>query len=249
MQRWETIDRAQEPGLGELVLARRGGEWVIRCAGQVLMSSRQHGSEASLARLGLEAAGGAARGRVFIGGLGLGFTLRAALDLLPPSSEVVVCELSPAIAKWNRERLGELANHPLADPRVTLWLEDAAAGLAKAGGSSRSGAGKARGESRNQKADSPGPKQVSYDAILLDTDNGPRALVQDANHRLYGLAGIARCFAALRPGGALAVWSAAPDPDYLKRLGEAGFRARAESVSARGSGRGQRHVIFLGVRP
>ena len=221
MQKWETLDRAREGNSGELVLARRGDEYVIRCDGQVLMSSRQHGSERSLAELGIQAARG--RARIFIGGLGMGFTLRAALDLLPASSEVVVCELSAAIAKWNREYLGCLTNLSLDDGRVTLLIEDAALHLTKA--------------------------KSAYDAILLDIDNGPRALVRDGNDRLYGLGGIARCFAALKPGGALAVWSAAPDPDYLKRLGEAGFLARAESVSARGPSGGQRHVIFLGVRP
>jgi len=221
MQPWLTIDRARAHDGTELLLARRGDEWVVRCDGRVLMSSRQHGSEEALAQRALERV--RAPLRVFVGGLGLGFTARAALDRMPVASELVVAELTPAIADWNRAHVGGCAGRPLEDARTQLVLVDAVAHL-------RSAAGR-------------------YDAILLDIDNGPSALVHASNERLYGERGVASCYAALRPGGALAVWSAGPDGDYLARLSRAGFRACAEPVSARGGHpRGVRHVLFVATR-
>jgi spermidine synthase len=213
------VEASVAPDGTSLVLARRGDEWVVRSGGAVLMSSRQHGSEEALAALALAKA--VHRRSVFLGGLGLGFTLRAALDRLPTQARVVVVELSPALLDWNRRLVGQLAGRPLDDPRVRAQVGDAAVRLRGA--------------------------RDAYDAILLDLDNGPTALVQGSNRWLYGPAGVAACRQALRPGGRLAVWSARGDDGYLERLQRAGLDAEARSVPARGQ-RGLRHVIFLAVK-
>lgn len=220
MLAWETVDRARAPDGTELALARRGDEWVVRAAGRVLMSSRAHGSEEALAAIGL---GRAAHVRtVLLGGLGLGFTLRAALDRAPREARVVVAELSPALVGWVRGPVAHLAGRPLEDPRVRLQVGDVLGRIAEARG--------------------------AFDAILLDVDNGPSALAHAGNDRLYGARGVAACRDALRAGGALAVWSAGPDDRYRSRLERAGLHARAEVVPAR-AGAGVRHVIFVGVKP
>lgn len=218
---WTTVDRATVPDGAELVLARRGDEWVVRAGGRVLMSSRQHGSEEALAALALRRV---ARPRtVLLGGLGLGFTLRAALDRVPEDARVIVSELSPALVAWNREHVGHLAGHPLDDPRTRLQQGDVLARIAEAKG--------------------------AFDAILLDVDNGPSAVAQPANDRLYGDRGIRACRDALRAGGVLAVWSAGPDERYRARLEKAGLAPEVVPVPARsGTARGVRHVVFLGAR-
>jgi spermidine synthase len=224
---WQIVDRAPAPDGAEWILARRGDEWVVRAGGRVLMSSRQHGSEEALAALGLAKV---ARPRtVLVGGLGLGFTLRAALDRLPADARVVVAELVPALAAWNRAHVGHLAGRPLEDPRTRLQHGDALQRIAEAKG--------------------------AFDAILLDVDNGPSALADARNARLYGDGGVRACRDALRAGGALAVWSAGPDERYLERLEKAGLDAGVHAVPARGgTSRGVRHVVFVGrkverVRP
>jgi spermidine synthase len=223
MQRWEIVDRALAPDGVELVLARRGGELVVRAGGRTLMSSRVHGSEEALAAIPLAALARPPRA-VLLGGLGLGFTLRAALDRLPQDARIIVVELVPAIVAWNRGPAAHLAGHALDDPRVRLQQGDAAQRIAEA--------------------------VEAYDAILLDVDNGPAALAHAGNDRLYGDAGLRACARALRAGGVLAVWSAAADPRFEARLGKAGLEARAHVVPARGgSGAGGvRHVIFTGVK-
>jgi spermidine synthase len=219
VQPWAIVDRARAPGGAELQLARRGDEWVVRLGGQVLMSSRVHGSEEALAALALR---DLERPRtVLIGGLGLGFTLRAALDRLPSEARVVVAELSPELAGWNRGPVSHLAGRPLDDPRVRLQIGDVARRIAEAKG--------------------------AFDAILLDLDNGPSPAVRTGNRSLYGARGVRACLEALRPGGVLAVWSAGPDERYLERLERAGLRARAEEVPVRAGG-GARHVVFVGVK-
>lgn len=219
MQPWAIVDRARTPGGVELQLARRGDEWVVRAGGRVLMSSRAHGSEEALAALALRPL---ERPRtVLLGGLGLGFTLRAALERLPSKTRVIVAELSPEVAAWNRGPVSHLARRPLDDPRVRLQIGDVAARIAEAKG--------------------------ALDAILLDVDNGPSPVAGTGNPSLYGARGVRACLEALRPGGVLAVWSAGPDERYLERLQRAGFRARAEEVPARAGGRA-RHVVFLGVK-
>jgi spermidine synthase len=221
---WETIDRARVADGTELVLARRGDEWVVRAGGRVLMSSRQHGSEDQLAALALErvARPGGAR-TVLVGGLGLGYTLRATLDRIGPEARAVVAEISPELVAWNRGPLAPLAGHPLDDPRTRLQIGDVVARIAEARG--------------------------AFDAILLDVDNSPSSMVLAGNDRLYGARGVRACAEALAAGGVLAVWSAGPDAEYLEALEKAGLEARAVTVPARGpGGGGARHVVFLGVK-
>ena len=217
MQPWETIGRARALDGTELTLARRGEEWVVRDGGRVLMSSRAHGSEDALAALALERAG--RRRTILVGGLGLGYTLRAALDRAPAEARVVVAELVPEVVEWNRGPVAHLAGRPLDDPRVRLQVRDVAAVLSEARG--------------------------AFDAVLLDVDNAPGSPVLRGNDRLYGEAGVRICARALAAGGVLAVWSAGPDPRYLARLQRAGLEARARPVAPLGSGRPGRHVLFL----
>ena len=220
MKPWETIGRSAAPGGAELVLARRGDEWVVRAGGRILMTSRTHGSEEALATLALERA--ARRRVVLVGGLGLGYTLRAVLDRLPPGARAVVAELVPALADWVRGPAAGLAGRPLDDPRVRLQLRDV--------------------------VDVVGEALGAFDAILLDVDNGPAAVARGRNDRLYGQAGVRACRAALAPGGVLAVWSAGPDDRFLERLRGAGLDAEALAAPA-GTGSGSRHVVFLAVKP
>jgi spermidine synthase len=160
---------------------------------------------------------------VLLGGLGLGYTLRAALDRLPHDARAILVEVVPAIVEWNRGPLAELAGRPLDDPRVRLQVSDVRARIAEARG--------------------------AFDAILLDVDNGPSALVQAGNDALYGDTGVRACRDALRVGGVLAVWSAGPDEHYRARLERAGFAVEEESVPARGTGGGgPRHVVILATR-
>ena len=202
MEKWEIINRTVGPDQTELVLARRGSEWVVRAAGRVLMSSRTHGSEETLAIYALERV--AEPSAVLVGGLGLGFTLRATLDRVPRTTRVTVAELIPKLAEWNRVHLAHLASAPLDDKRTQLYAGDVYDCLTR------------------------GP--ASYDLVLLDVDNGPSALAHPRNNRLYSEHGVRICWAALRPGGVIAVWSAGPDERYAKRLeadGVSSSRSRA----------------------
>lgn len=220
---WETVARARAPDGTPLELARRGDEWVVRAGGRVLMPSRTHGSEEALAALAL---GRAPRARaVLVGGLGLGYTLRAALDRLPPDGRVVVAELVPEVAGWVGGPVAHLAGRPLEDPRAEVRTADVARVLAGS--------------------------REAWDAILLDVDNGPEAGSRAAQDRLYGDRGIRTCLGALRPGGVLAVWSSGPEETYPRRLEAAGFRdVEVTGVRARGdSARGVRHAVFLATRP
>lgn len=221
MKPWETLDTAPAPGGGELVLARRGEEYVIRVGGHVLMTSRTHGSEEALAEHGCAPLADRARPRVLIGGLGMGYTVRAALERLGPRASITVAELVPAVVRWNRGPLAPLADRPLEDARVTVVEADVFAVLRDA-------------------AERP------FDAVLLDVDNGPVALTRPENARLYGAGGLALARAALKPGGLLLVWSAAPDPTFSRRLRDAGFEPQVLEVPARGKSKGTRHVLFLG---
>lgn len=187
----------------------------------VLMSSRMHGSEESLAALGCQRARRLDRPRVLIGGLGMGFTLRATLDLLSPGASVVVAELSPAVVEWNRGPLGPLAGHPLHDKRVHVEMGDVAVMLRS--------------------------NHDRFDAVLLDVDNGPTDLASTVNEALYGIRGIAAARAALQPRGVLAVWAVKNDAKFEERLRGAGFDARAERVRVRANTRA-RHIIFLGFK-
>lgn len=186
------------------------------------MSSHVHGSEQLLAEVGCK--GLRPDARVLVGGLGMGFTLRATLDLLGPGASVVVAELLPALVLWNRSFLSHLAAAPLEDPRVTLRTTDVADCL----------------------GESPG----SFDAVLLDVDNGPDALTVPGNHWLYSPKGLGAAFRVIRPGGRLVVWSAYPSPPFVAALGRAGFGGSMQAVHARGKvRRGSKHFLFIGQRP
>lgn len=213
------IERVATPG-GELVLSRRDGEYSIRVGGVELMNSRDHGSEDELGRRAV-AHLTAARPRVLIGGLGMGFTLRAALDALPAGAKVEVVELVPAIVRWNRGELAPLAGAPLSDPRVTVIEADVARVIRDA--------------------------TAPYDAIVLDVDNGPDA-VFEGNAALYKRRGLAAAHAALAPGGWLAVWSSFKSSTFTTWLKEAGFAV--ELVALRHPTRGgPTHFVWLAQRP
>ena len=224
MKPWELLGEARTPDGTDLRLTRHSSEYVILANGQSLMSSRMHGSEEALATLGCRLARLLDAPSVLIGGLGMGFTLRAVLDLLPARGRVVVAELMPAVVEWNRGPLGPLADHPLKDPRVQLELGDVAATLRA--------------------------NPASFDAVLLDVDNGPTALTATANARLYDNQGVATARAALRPNGVFAVWSAQQNRKFEQRLHYCGFAVEVARVRGRLKGGGPRHVIVLGhARP
>lgn len=223
MIQWELLEAVSVPQTGaELCLYRRGGEFSIRLGGRELMNSRVHSSEEALGEFACERIADRLAARVLIGGLGMGFTLAAALSKLGPEAEVVVSELVPEVVSWGRGALGELARFPLRDPRVRVRAIDVALLLKQA--------------------------RSCYDAILLDVDNGPEALPQSGNGWLYGRAGLAAALAALRPGGVLAVWSAGPDPAFCERLRAVGFEVEQIEVRARGYSRGVRHTIWFARR-
>lgn len=218
---WTHLDTAALPGGGELRLKRRGSEFSIMLGTNELMNSRLSGSEEALATLSCARLAGRQHPHMLIGGLGMGFTLRAALQALPQAARVEVAELVPEVVAWARGEMAEVFAGSLDDPRVTVTLADVGATM-------RAGAGR-------------------YDAILLDVDNGPEGLTIAANDGLYDEAGLAVARAALKPGGVLAVWSQGPDKSFTQRLRRAGFAVEEVSVRA-GRGRGARHVIWMAVR-
>ncbi|WP_428683455.1 spermidine synthase [Sphingopyxis sp.] len=217
----ELIDTARIPGGDELRLYRRGDDFIIAIGGNELMNSRMSGSEEALAVMSCDRLRAPDSAHLLIGGYGMGFTLRAALAALGPKARITVAELVPAIIDWARGPMVELTSGCLEDPRVDLVVDDVAETIAD---------GRAR-----------------YDAILLDVDNGPDGLVREANDGLYSPAGLAAAQAALRPGGVLAIWSAAPDARFTRRLAAAGFRVDEVAVRARSNGKGARHVIWFAV--
>lgn len=221
------IDRTTTPDGRELALLRRDDAFFIDVDGHELMSSRAHGSETALARLAIEAArrGKIREPRVLVGGLGMGFTLRAVLDELgspKDGGKVVVAELFEEIVAWNRGPLGPLAGHPLEDRRVEVEVGDVARHAAR---------------------------REAYDVILLDVDNGPESFTVDTNRRHYTRSGLERWFQALPPKGVLAVWSAHQEPQFEGRMRSAGFQVTTHSAAARKGGKGGRHTIFVGVKP
>jgi spermidine synthase len=217
---WELLGRARTPDGDDMTLMRRGGEHLVLANGKTLMSSRMHGSEEALATLACRRARTLEEPCVLVGGLGMGFTLRATLDVLPPAATVVVAELMPAVVAWNRGPLGPLAEHPLEDERVRLDVCDVAATL-------RSSADR-------------------FDAVLLDVDNGPDAFTASRNAGLYDDRGLATIRKALKSGGVLAVWSAWEDRKFEQRLRYAAFTVKVERVRGRLKKGGPRHTIFLG---
>ena len=218
------LDTAEVPDNGgELRLLQRGTEFSIRLGHNELMNSRIHGSEEALAKIACARIGARARPRILIGGLGMGFTLRAALDMIGAEAGVVVAELVPAVVAWNRGPLAGVSGHSLADARVSIREVDVASLI------------------RSERS--------AYDAILLDVDNGPEALTRKANDRLYDLAGLGAAQAALRPGGVLAVWSAGPDKGFTRRLRKIGFAVDEVRVRARGPRGGAHHIVWIAARP
>jgi spermidine synthase len=202
-----------------LKLTRRADEYIILANGKSLMSSRMHGSEEALATFACRRASILKQPTVLIGGLGMGFTLRATLDLLPPDALVVVAEIVPAVVDWNRGPLALLAANPLADNRVRVEIDDVAIILAS--------------------------RRSQFDAILLDVDNGPAAFAGSNNAGLYDDRGIAAAYAALKMNGVLAVWSAREDKKFEQRLHHGRFAVEVEHVRARLQKGGPRHTIFL----
>jgi spermidine synthase len=220
---WKFLDSAHIPGASaEMCLYARGKEFSIRVNGCELMNSRVHGSEDALAELACAHIGSRSSPRILIGGLGLGFTTVAALHRLDANCRLEVAELVPKVVEWNRKFLGELTGHPLQDPRVTVREDDVALIMQR--------------------------EKQSYDAILLDVDNGPVGFTHKGNNWLYTEAGVGTAFAALKPDGVLAVWSAGPDMAFTKRLRRVGFDVEELSVRARGPAGGNRHTIWIAAR-
>jgi spermidine synthase len=214
---WETLD-AVDTAEGRLELRRRGErEYVITVAGRVLMNSALHLTEVAVAEMACREVAGRAHPRVLIGGLGMGFTLRAALDSLPESGRVVVAEINPAIVRWCEGPLAELTGDSLRDRRAKVALGDVAALIARSGAGER------------------------FDAIVLDLYEGPRAATQAREDPFYGPRALAATRAALTPGGVFAVWSEDHDPAFEKRLRAAGFTVERKRP---GKG-GPRHVVYL----
>ena len=217
---WEKIDTAPIPGgTGELRLMRRGADFSIFIGRDELMNSRLSGSEEALAVETCRRLAGP-KPRLLIGGLGMGFTLRAALAVLPPDAKIVVAELVPAVVAWARGPLASVFAGSLDDPRVDIVVDDV--GLAIGTG--------------------------PWDAILLDVDNGPDGLVRVGNDALYGARGLAAAHAALHPGGLLSVWSVERDEAFAGRLRKAGFAVEELRARANAGRRGARHTIWVGRR-
>ena len=223
MQPLEILGETLTPNGTDIKLTRRGNEYIMLANGKSLMSSRMHGSEEALATFACRRAKTLKQPSILIGGLGMGFTLRATLDFLPHDATIVVAELVPAVVDWNRAALGALAGYPLKDRRVRVQMGDVAGAL-------RSGLGQ-------------------FDAVLLDVDNGPSPFTSSDNARLYDDKGLAVAYAALKPGGVLAIWSAREDRKFEQRLRYVGFTVEVERVRARLKKGGPRHTIFLGHKP
>lgn len=224
----ESLGRASTPEGGRIELVRHPTRTVIYVDDLLLMSTDAHGSEVAMADVGCGMF--APRARVLVGGLGLGFTLRAVLDTVPADDAEVICvELLEPLVRWHRDGpLGAITDHPLRDRRVTVRSADVVEVLRES-------------------------DEASFDAILLDVDNGPIAMTQNDNARLYGDEGLRRIHRLLRPGGHLVVWSADDFPAFTARMAAAGFEAHAQRVSAWAPDETPKsdvtHVLFVGVRP
>jgi spermidine synthase len=213
---WATVERARIADGTEFVLGRHGDGWVIRVGLRILMSNRMHASEEALAEVALARVDSPRA--VLVGGLGLGYTARAVLDGVSKDTEVTVVELVPELVDWNHRYLGALAGNPLADPRCHVVVGDVYDTLRRS--------------------------PASFDAIMLDVDNGPQGLTQAKNQRIYGEFGVRACLAALRPNGVLAVWASGPNARYQRRLERRGAEVEVLSVAARADSR-MRHIVFI----
>lgn len=221
---WRLLDSASVPGgEGNLRLMQRGAEFSIRLDQYELMNSRLSGSEEALAAIACDRIKSRTAPRVLIGGLGMGFTLRAALASLGPDAGVTVAELVPAVVTWARGPMRDVFGNSLADPRVSIREADVGELIRSS--------------------------PSTFDAILLDVDNGPDGLTRKANDALYELRGLRAARRALRTGGVLAIWSAKPDPKFTHRLGQANFDVDMLKVPARGSRGSKNHVIWIATRP
>jgi len=219
---WVKLGETTMQGGGTMTLMQRGGEFSIMSGVVTLMNSRQNHSEEQLAMLSADRVGARPKARVLIGGLGMGFTLRAALQSFAADSEIVVAELVPEVVAWARGPLAVLYGASLDDPRVRIHQGDVATAI---------GGGR------------------PFDAILLDVDNGPDGLFRPANDRLYNAAGLAAARSALTTGGHLAVWSSYSDARFTKRLRQTGMAIEEVTVRARSNGKGDRHTIWIAERP
>ena len=219
MKKWTTVERALTPDGKTISLEEHDGSYAIRVDGIPLMSTRQHASEETLAELACAHVRGVRGARVLIGGLGFGFTLRAALGAVAGDATVVVAEMLSAVIAWNRNPAFPLAADVLADARVTVLQQDVGVVI-------REGRG-------------------SFDSIILDVDNGPAALSTSGNGRLYDSAGLRHARAALRPEGCVALWSVAPDVAFEKLMAQAGFRVEVHRARSRGTS-GRWHTLYLG---
>ena len=206
----------------ELQLYQSGELFSIKIPGRGdLMNSRVHGSEKALADLACAKLGGNEKPRLLIGGLGMGFTLAAALKVTGPDAELVVAELVPEVVEWNRTLIGAPAGDPLTDKRSSVYVGDVADVIRQ--------------------------EPAGFDAILMDVDNGPEALVRRENDWLYSAAGLRTTRAALRSRGVLAIWSSSPDRAFSKRLRQAGFDVCEHVVRPHRAGKGPRHHIWIGT--
>ncbi len=219
MQPRELIGTAHVPGGEDLRLFRRGADYMIVLDRNELMNSRMSGSEEALAEMSCDRLRDTKSPHILIGGYGMGFTLRAAQARLSADARLTVAELVPEIIEWARGPMAALTGDCLDDPRLTLEMDDVANVIADA--------------------------RQRFDAILLDVDNGPDGLVRAANNRLYSRDGLAAAKQALKTGGVLAIWSAAPDEAFARRLSNAGFTVDEVAVRARSNGKGPRHVIWF----
>ena len=220
---WKLLSRSKTPdNKRELILYQRDTEYSIRVNGQELMNSRMFGSEMMLAELSCPEIAERKNANVLIGGLGMGYTLSAALRLLHPDADVLLAELVPSVVEWNKNVLGSLAGDPLKDSRVTVVIEDVINII-----------------NNNTSA---------FDAILLDVDNGPDSLTQEGNDELYSMSGVAMIHRALRPGGVVAVWSSSPDTGFIQRLNRSSFHVLEKKVRGRTHKKGPVHTIWIATK-
>jgi len=210
------------PGGGTLRLMQRGAEYSIMLGSNELMNSRLSGSEEALATLTVDRIRHCRQPDIVIGGLGMGFTLRATLQALTGNARITVAELVPAVITWARGPLAGLFDACLDDPRVGIHEGDVGPLIAS--------------------------QRKAWDAILLDVDNGPEGLTRKANDDIYDIGGLKAAHQALRPGGVLSVWSSGPDQAFTKRLRQVGFEVEEMRVRARGKKRGARHIIWLAIK-
>jgi spermidine synthase len=220
---WLQVDTARVPGAEvELRLMRRGTEFSMMLGPNELMNSRLSGSEEALATLACKRLEAVKGPHLLIGGLGMGFTLRAALAVLGAEARITVAELVPAVIAWARGPMAGIFGDSLSDPRANIREADV--------------------------ADVIGARASAFDAVLLDVDNGPEGLIRKANDALYDPQGLKAIRRALRPGGILAVWSSGPHPAFTKRLRDAGFDVNEVNLRATTRRSGARHLIWFATK-